>query len=134
MFSLRLAASALAAAMTLSGTAQATHHAALHHPTRPQRGLASYYRPTAGGKLTASGKRAHPGRLTAASKSLPLGSRARVTNVQTGKKVVVTVTDRGPFKKGRIVDVSPKAAERLGMKDAGVAPVKVQPLALPAKK
>ena len=123
----------LAAALGLGEpTLAASHHA--RHPMKAQRGLASYYRPAALGGKTASGKPVKAGALTAASKSLPLGTKAKVTNVKTGKKVVVTVTDRGPYKKGRIVDVSPKAAARLDMKDDGVAPVKVQPLKAPAKK
>lgn len=96
-----------------------------------QRGKASYYRPA--GKITASGHPARPQALTAASKTLPLGARAKVTNVETGKSVRVTITDRGPYAKGRILDVSPKAAEKLGMKDDGVAPVKVKPESVPAK-
>jgi rare lipoprotein A len=86
------------------------------------------------GTKTAGGAPAKDGKLTAASKSLPLGTKAKVTNVETGKSVKVTVTDRGPYKKGRIIDVSRKAAVKLGMKDDGVAPVKVTPLKVPAEK
>jgi len=123
---------AFAALAVASAAGTAPHRPA--QALKPQRGLASYYRATASGHATAAGKRPKPGALTAASKTLPLGTKAKVTNVETGKKVVVTVTDRGPFKNGRIVDVSPKAAERLGFKDDGVAPVKVQPLKVPAEK
>lgn len=123
----------LAGAVGLAGRAAAAPHHHRHALTS-QRGLASYYRPAASGRRTASGEAAKAGALTAASKTLPLGTKAKVTNVETGKKVVVTVTDRGPYKKGRIVDVSPKAADRLGLKDDGVAPVKVQPLQVPARK
>ena len=90
--------------------------------TKPQQGVASYYRPTALGARTASGKAPKAGALTAASKTLPLGSKAKVTNTETGRSVKVTVTDRGPFVKGRILDVSPRAADKLGMKEDGVAP------------
>jgi rare lipoprotein A len=95
-------------------------------------GVASYYGAGDGkaGDKTASGKPMKPHRMTAASRTLPLGTRARVTNRETGKSVQVTVTDRGPYAKGRILDVSPKAAEKLGMKDDGVAPVKIKPVEL----
>jgi rare lipoprotein A len=84
-------------------------------------GKASYY----GGRgRTASG--GHVGHLTAAHRSLPFGSRLRVTNLHNQKSVVVTVNDRGPFVRGRIVDVSTGAAGVLGMKGAGVAPVRVE--------
>jgi rare lipoprotein A len=66
--------------------------------------------------------------MTAASRTLPLGTVAKVTNQKTGQSVAVEVNDRGPYAKGRILDVSEKAATRLGMKHDGVAPVKVQPL------
>jgi rare lipoprotein A len=84
-------------------------------------GKASYY----GGKgRTASG--GHVGHLTAAHRSLPFGTKLRVTNLHNKKSVVVTVNDRGPFVRGRIVDVSTGAAGVLGMKGAGVAPVRVE--------
>jgi len=69
--------------------------------------------------------------MTAASPSLPLGTKAKVTNARNGKSVQVTVTDRGPYAKNRILDVSPMAARRLGMKTKGVAPVTVKPVHLP---
>jgi rare lipoprotein A len=65
--------------------------------------------------------------MTAASRTLPLGSKATVTNRDNGKSVTVTVTDRGPFAKGRIMDVSPLAASRLDMKKSGTAHVNVRP-------
>lgn len=83
-------------------------------------GKASYY---GGGGRTASG--GHVGHLTAAHRSLPFGSKIRVTNLRNQRSVVVTVNDRGPFVRGRIVDVSTGAAGVLGMKGAGVAPVRV---------
>ncbi len=98
---------------------------------RPQVGRASYYSPRFAGRRTASGERLRADRLTAASRSLPLGARARVTNAENGRSVAVTVTDRGPFVKRRILDVSPAAAERLGMRTKGVAMVRVTPLWLP---
>jgi len=86
-------------------------------------GLASFY--SHSDAKTASGEKFDPGELTAAHRSLPFGTRLRVTNVTTGKSVTVRVNDRGPFVRGRIVDVSHSAAESLGMVGAGVAKVKV---------
>lgn len=84
-------------------------------------GKASYY----GGRgRTASG--GHVGHLTAAHRSLPFGAKIRVTNLHNQRSVVVTVNDRGPFVRGRIVDVSTGAAGVLGMKASGVAPVRVE--------
>lgn len=98
---------------------------------RPQVGKASFYGPHMAGRKTASGTKLQPSKLTAASKTLPLGSKAEVTNLANGKSVAVTVTDRGPHVRHRILDVSTKAATRLGMKHDGVAVVKVQPLTVP---
>ena len=84
-------------------------------------GKASYY----GGRgRTASG--AHIGAYTAAHRSLPFGTKIKVTNLHNSRSVVVTVNDRGPFVRGRIVDVSTGAASVLGMRSAGVAPVRVE--------
>lgn len=86
------------------------------------RGVASFYTE---GQQTASGEHFDPHELTAAHRSLPFGTRLQVTNVSTGKSVVVRVNDRGPFVKGRLVDVSYSAAQALGMVNSGVADVKV---------
>ncbi|UFZ07218.1 septal ring lytic transglycosylase RlpA family protein [Bradyrhizobium ontarionense] len=92
-------------------------------PARPgSSGLASYY---SEGSKTASGERFDPSELTAAHPSLPFGTRLHVTNVRTGRSVVVRVNDRGPFVHGRVVDVSYSAAQALGMVNSGVAQVKV---------
>jgi rare lipoprotein A len=74
---------------------------------------------------TASGEKFNPNELTAAHPSLPFGTRLRVTNVNNGRSVIVRVNDRGPFVRGRTVDVSSAAAERIGMIDQGVAKVKL---------
>jgi rare lipoprotein A len=66
------------------------------------------------------------GAMTAASKKLPLGAKAKVTNLETGKTADVKINDRGPVPKGRVIDVSKQAANQLGMKQEGVAPVKVE--------
>lgn len=97
----------------------------------PQTGEASYYGRRFAGEETASGTPFDPRKMTAASPDLPLGTKARVTNQETGRSVEVTVNDRGPFDKGRILDVSPKAADRLGMKSSGVAEVEVRPVQKP---
>jgi rare lipoprotein A len=85
-------------------------------------GLASYY--TEGAK-TANGEAYNSAALTAAHPSLPFGTKLRVTNTNTGKSVVVRVNDRGPFIKGRVVDVSYSAAQALGMVNSGTANVKL---------
>jgi rare lipoprotein A len=100
---------------------------------KPQSGEASFYDPGFEGRTTASGEKFDSDKLTAASPSLPLGTKAKVTNKETGKSVNVTINDRGPYVEDRIIDVTTKAAEHLGMKEDGVAPVKVQPLAVPKK-
>jgi len=86
-------------------------------------GLASYY--STSSEPTASGEKFDARELTAAHRTLPFGTRLRVTNVATGRSVTVRVNDRGPFVPGRVVDVSHSAAESLGMVQAGVAKVKV---------
>ena len=74
---------------------------------------------------TASGEQFNPSELTAAHRTLPFGTRLRVTNVATGQTVTVRVNDRGPFIPGRVVDVSHSAAEALGMVDRGITKVKL---------
>ena len=88
-------------------------------------GLASFY---TGSSRTASGERLNPAELTAAHPSLPFGTRVRVTSVDTGRSVVVRVNDRGPFVKGRALDVSYSAAKQLDMTERGVAKVKMEVL------
>ncbi len=86
---------------------------------------ASWYGPGFNGRRTTSGEVFSEHSLTAASKTLPLGSRVRVTNLSTGRSVVVKVNDRGPFVRGRSLDLSEAAARRIGIAHAGVAKVKV---------
>lgn len=92
-------------------------------------GKASYYSSRHHGRRTASGERFDMHALTAAHRSLPFGSRVRVTNLSTRRSVVVRINDRGPYGRGRIIDLSRAAAERLGMLRSGVAPVRVEHLA-----
>ena len=89
-------------------------------------GEASYYGSELAGNRTASGERFNPRELTAAHRTLPLGSKIRVTNKANGKSVVVRVNDRGPFVKRRIVDVSRAAAEEIAMVRSGKANVTLE--------
>lgn len=84
-------------------------------------GVASFYSDTE----TASGERFDKNELTAAHPTLPFGTRLRVTDVSSGRFVTVRVNDRGPFVRGRVVDISPSAAEALGMVDKGVTNVRL---------
>ena len=91
-----------------------------------QHGKATYYSSRLQGHKTASGKRMQQNSMTAASPTLPMGSKAKVTNLETGKSADVIINDRGPHAKGRIIDVSKGAANKLDMKQDGVAPVTVE--------
>jgi rare lipoprotein A len=86
-----------------------------------ENGMASFY----GGGRTASGEVSGPTQLTAAHRTLPFGTNVRVTNVGNGKMVVVRVTDRGPYRRGRIIDLSRAAARKLDMIDSGTTMVSV---------
>ena len=89
-------------------------------------GVASWYGRKFQGHRTASGERFDRRRLTAAHRSLPLGTRARVTNLENGRSVEVTVTDRGPYVRGRIIDLSERAAQLIGIKEDGLARVAIE--------
>ncbi|MBC6613334.1 septal ring lytic transglycosylase RlpA family protein [Hymenobacter sp. BT507] len=91
-----------------------------------QSGKASYYADKFNGRKTASGSTYRPGRRTAAHNTLPFGTVVRVTNPSTHRSVKVTITDRGPHVKGRVIDLSRKAARKIGLLDAGVAPVQLK--------
>jgi rare lipoprotein A len=92
---------------------------ALKNDSGGSSGIASIY---SGGR-TANGEQAHAGRLTAAHRTLPFGSMVQVTNTKNGRSVVVRINDRGPFIRGRIIDVTPAGARALGF--AGLAPVRI---------
>ena len=92
---------------------------------KAETGLASYYASNLHGRSTASGEKYDENKLTAAHRTLPFGTRVRVTNQVNGKSVVVRVNDRGPFRRGRIIDVSKRAAEALGFVKQGVVRVSV---------
>jgi rare lipoprotein A len=102
-----------------------------HHPGGKQVGKASFYAHHFKGRKMANGEPMQPDSNNAASKTLPLGSTARVTNLENGNSAVVKITDRGPHVPGRIVDLSPSTASELGMKKDGVVQVEVQPLHTP---
>ncbi|MGB3509978.1 MAG: septal ring lytic transglycosylase RlpA family protein [Microcoleaceae cyanobacterium] len=89
-------------------------------------GGASWYGPGFHGNLSASGERFNQYAMTAAHKTLPFGTKVRVTNLNNGRSAVVRINDRGPFIRGRVIDVSAAAARVLGMINSGVAPVKVE--------
>ncbi|HLQ94244.1 MAG TPA: septal ring lytic transglycosylase RlpA family protein [Xanthobacteraceae bacterium] len=88
-------------------------------------GIASIYSTREGGTQTASGVKLDDNALTAAHRSLPFGSKVRVTNTKNGQSVVVTITDRGPFVPGRVIDLTPAGARALGFN--GLAPVTLEP-------
>lgn len=93
-----------------------------------EEGLASYYSDRRRGRKTASGDRYNRRAMTAAHRTLPFGTRVRVRDLETGREVTVRINDRGPFVKGRIIDLSRAAAERLGLIQRGVGRVRVTTL------
>ena len=122
----------LAVSMIVSivGVAEAKHHSShSRHSPHSQNasghsGLASVYASKGdhySGGRTASGERVHSGALTAAHRTLPFGTMVRVTNNRTNKSVVVRINDRGPFVRGRVIDLTPAGAHAIGM--SGLAPV-----------
>lgn len=89
-------------------------------------GKASFYADKFQGRKTASGEVFKQGNLTAAHRTLPFGTKVKVVNLANGRSVKVTINDRGPFVTGRLIDVSKKAARKLGMVDTGVASVEIR--------
>lgn len=90
-----------------------------------QQGIASYYADRFQGRRTASGQPFDQQQLTAAHRYLPFGTKVLVTRADTGQSVEVTINDRGPFVKGRVIDLSKSAANELGMLYRGTAPVRL---------
>jgi rare lipoprotein A len=118
------------AALALAACGGGVNHqpTGMHEPG-VQRGMATFYGDEQQGGPTASGERFDKHKLTAAHRTLPIGTRVRVTNTRNGRSVEVRINDRGPYgNRGRIIDLSEEAARRLGMIDAGVAPVVVEVL------
>lgn len=104
------------------------HAQKTHTPVFIQHGVASWYGPGFHGRRTASGERFNQHDLTAAHKKLPLGTRVSVTNLRNGRSVEVTINDRGPYIRGRVIDLSRAAAEQIGMKHAGTTPIRLEVL------
>ena len=99
---------------------------------RKRRGNASYYAPQFFGKRMANGARMNPRGNNAASRTLPLGTVAKVTNITTGRSAIIKIEDRGPYIKGRIIDLSPSTARKIEITTRiGVAKVVVAPIAVP---
>jgi rare lipoprotein A len=90
------------------------------------KGMASWYGKDFHGKLTASGEKYNIRHYTAAHKTLPFGTIVRITNTKNGNHVEVKINDRGPFVKGRVIDLSPKAFKKIAPLDQGVIPVKIE--------
>lgn len=107
-------------------------HPQLDLSGRKRVGKASFYAREFNGRKMADGTPMNPHGDNAASKTLPLGTTAKVTNLVTGQSAVVKIQDRGPYVPGRIVDLSPSTAEKVGIDhDKGVAPVAVTPITVP---
>lgn len=103
-------------------------------PAFEQTGKASWYGPGFHGEQTASGEIFDQNERTAAHRSLPLGTDVEVTNVKTGKSVELEINDRGPYVKDRVIDLSRAAAKDLGIKEKGLATVKIEADSVPKKK
>ena len=97
-------------------------------------GIASWYGPSFHGKRTANGETFDMNALTAAHKTLPLPSRVRVVNLRNGRAITVRVNDRGPFARGRIIDLSRRAAQLLGFEKRGTTPVRIEILAAESRR
>jgi rare lipoprotein A len=114
---------------------RAAEKAKHHEPdfsAKKRTGTASFYAKQFAGKPMDDGAHMDPAGVNAASKTLPLGTTAKVTNLETGQSAVVTIQDRGPYVPGRIVDLSPATARQIGITQRkGVAPVVVAPIAVP---
>ena len=96
--------------------------------TSASSGIASYYANKYQGRKTANGETFDVSRMTAAHRTLPFGTRVKVTNLANGRSVVVRINDRGPFVAGRVIDLSPAAAKKLDMLRAGVVKVNLEVL------
>lgn len=119
----------LALSAVVSACSTARREVPVAKPEAPAHvGTASWYGPGFHGRRTASGDRFDQHDLTAASRTLPLGARVRVTNLANGRSVIVRINDRGPFVRGRVLDLSRGAARALGMEHRGTARVRIVPL------
>lgn len=93
-----------------------------------EHGRASWYGGSRHGKKTADGQRMDRNAMTAAHRRLPLGTRVKVTNLDNGRSIELIINDRGPYVRGRVIDVSQRAAEELGFRSSGTARVRVETL------
>lgn len=98
---------------------------------RKVKGRASFYAAHFAHRKMADGRRMNPNASVAASKTLPLGSVVKVTNLDNGKTAMVQIEDRGPYVNGRVIDLTPRAADQLDIGRKGVVPVEVKPITLP---
>lgn len=120
--------------LTLSFSSCTTTRPAPGKQGYTEEGKASYYSNKLHGRKMANGERYNKGKLTAAHRTLPFGTKVKVTNLKTNKTVKVKITDRGPFVKGRVVDLSEAAARKLNYIEAGIAPVRLKVIkAAPAR-
>ena len=103
-------------------------------PVHKEVGEASWYGPGFQGKETASGETFDQKDMTAAHPTLPMGTKAKVTNLETGKKVEVRINDRGPYADNRVIDLSSAAANKLDMKEDGTTQVKIETKSITRKK
>ena len=101
---------------------------------QPRQGIASYYADRFSGRTMADGTAMNPDANIAASRTLPLGTRAEIINLENGKRAEVEIRDRGPYIEGRIVDVSPKVARDLDIVEQGLASVEVRPIEIPQRE
>jgi rare lipoprotein A len=120
----------MSALMMPISLAVANAHASLWQPSLgpAQAGMASYYHDSFHGQRTASGARYDKNRYSAAHRTLPLGTEVRVTDAGSGESVVVHINDRGPFGRGRVIDLSRAAAREIGLTRKGVAMVRLEVL------
>jgi rare lipoprotein A len=94
--------------------------------TKQVRGIASWYGPGFHGRQTANGERFNQNEMTAAHRSLPFGTKVRVTNSNNGRSVIVRINDRGPYVGNRLIDLSAAAAQAIGLQSSGVGPVNIE--------
>src|SRR5262245_42666442 len=125
-FTSRTPALALAAALVVAGSLGCATTGPLAGGRAEEVGIASFYGRAHDGRRTASGEVFDMNQMTAAHRTLPFGTRVRVTNLANGRETVVRINDRGPFRRGRIIDLSYAAARKLGFVGRGLAKVRVE--------
>ena len=124
---LRWAAVSLLIAVSIVGCGGSKRPSTEPHKGRfVETGVASWYGKPFHGRTTANGERYDMHKMTAAHKTLPFGAMVKVTDLETGRSVNVRINDRGPFAKGRIIDLSKKAAKQLGIYERGTARVRIE--------